>query len=648
MFPNSRKTKEAPKTVYRGRKSSVTSVVATQVCDEDSDSDYDDDSETYQDCPSFPIDVDELLQQVNQMDTLDGTTSSTAIEVDVDNLQEGKEIMDNNLSDSTKRQYRAKLKHIKLWLGQHHPTCLEGTANNAGDKEIRYESFTPDIIAEMLCHFARKFDKKTGKYEDGMFQSYQHVSGYRSALKFGLKEKDKVFSFKVENTINKFLHGYERKIANLKQSGKMSVTEGKIPLNFEGYRVLAVTSRNSDKMHYIKANTFLLFCWNLIARSHSVSSITFDHITWKQDAMCIVFPKHKGDQEAKRSYPKHVYANPSNPEICPVLSLALYIWTMGPRANTTNRLVFSGKARDTEENFGKWLDQACESMKEALAALNLEIDEVGTHSFRKGVASFLAGMIAGPSAISIYHRAGWSVGTVQQRYLVEGEGGDQLCGRAASGLCILTTEFAQLPPHFEPGFNITVVEWEAILPGYSSFYPDGFKGTLRFLLASLVYHQEYLRNLGEKFPAHPFFNQRVWKDGILVRLKDKVHAGSTYNPITRLAATGIPPHLIIASELKELREKNEAKWDEAFNKLEILPSNVKEVMMNNFQINGAVPITRADMMKLFDEFRASMTNNNNNNSAALPAASNEVDISPTMFLWGGMWHPFPQDIRLIS
>jgi hypothetical protein len=75
----------------------------------------------------------------------------------------------------------------------------------------------------------------------------------------------------------------------------------------------------------------------------------------------------------------------------PVLSLAFYIWTMGPRANTTNRLVFSGKARDTEENFGKWLDQTCESMKEALCALNLEIAEVGTHSFRKGVASFLSG-----------------------------------------------------------------------------------------------------------------------------------------------------------------------------------------------------------------------------------------------------------------
>ena len=70
MFSNNRKSKEATKTAYRGRKSSV---VATQFYDVDSDSEYDDDSETYQDCSSFPIDVDELLEQVNHLDTLDGS-----------------------------------------------------------------------------------------------------------------------------------------------------------------------------------------------------------------------------------------------------------------------------------------------------------------------------------------------------------------------------------------------------------------------------------------------------------------------------------------------------------------------------------------------------------------------------------------------
>ena len=58
-------------------------------------------------------------------------------------------------------------------------------------------------------------------------------------------------------------------------------------------------------------------------------------------------------------------------------------------------------------------------------------------------------------------------------YIIEGGGGDQLCGRAATGICIMDASFADLPPHFDlsDGPIITVEEWEEILPNYSTFYP---------------------------------------------------------------------------------------------------------------------------------------------------------------------------------
>ena len=49
--------------------------------------------------------------------------------------------------------------------------------------------------------------------------------------------------------------------------------------------------------------------------------------------------------------------------------------------------------------------------------------KIGTHSFRKGVASFLASCPDGPGAISIFLRAGWTLGAVQSRYLFAGQGG---------------------------------------------------------------------------------------------------------------------------------------------------------------------------------------------------------------------------------
>ena len=46
------------------------------------------------------------------------------------------------------------------------------------------------------------------------------------------------------------------------------------------------------------------------------------------------------------------------------------------------------------------------------------------------------------------YRAGWSLGSVQSRYVFEGAGGDQFVGRAATGLSTNDPDFAILPPHF--------------------------------------------------------------------------------------------------------------------------------------------------------------------------------------------------------
>ena len=52
------------------------------------------------------------------------------------------------------------------------------------------------------------------------------------------------------------------------------------------------------------------------------------------------------------------------------------------------------------------------------------------------------------SAVNVYLRAGWSLGNVQDRYIFAGSGGDQIVGRAISGLPLNDMRFATLPPHF--------------------------------------------------------------------------------------------------------------------------------------------------------------------------------------------------------
>ena len=98
----------------------------------------------------------------------------------------------------------------------------------------------------------------------------------------------------------------------------------------------------------------------------------------------------------------------------------------------------------------------------------------------------------GPAAINIWLRAGWSLGSVQSRYIFEGAGGDQFVGIAATGLSTCDPDFAILPPHFNTtkGPVISVQEWKDILPGYETYYPLTFLVALPHLLASLVYHQD--------------------------------------------------------------------------------------------------------------------------------------------------------------
>ena len=45
----------------------------------------------------------------------------------------------------------------------------------------------------------------------------------------------------------------------------------------------------------------------------------------------------------------------------------------------------------------------------------------------KGVATFVADCPAGPSPVNVFLRAGWSLGAVTSRYILAGQGGDQVC-----------------------------------------------------------------------------------------------------------------------------------------------------------------------------------------------------------------------------
>jgi hypothetical protein len=467
------------------------------------------------------------------------------------------------------------------------------------------------ILKEFLGHICKKKDKNGQYLHPVVFHAFQHVSGYKSAIKDYYSNMDVNVSEDILRMFKQFFEGYVRTIAKLKQDGVMSIIEGKQPMSFKGYKLLAVKAIDQEKTHNLAifSHLYLLLCWNLIARCVSVGGLMYNHVSWENDSMVFVFPSHKGDKEGRNALPKHVYANTAEPSICPILGFAVYVFTRGYEREGSKMTIFAG---DAESRFSKWLSNLCTANKDLLQNQGVEISMIGTHSFRKGIASFLSGTHGGPTAISIYLRAGWSLGPVQSPYILEGEGGDQVCGRAASGLPLTDVSFANLPPHFlrsDEDF-LSTAEWEDILPGYSTFYPLNFREVIPFLLASLVYHVPYLAGVESSNPRHPLFLQRVWTSGVLLRLKDSVGAGCNRHPISKMTATGVPPHLVLANSIVHLEEDIGVMREVIITKLEQLPEALKQSMLENFQIEGTVPITRHemhDMMRLsIDDLKKSI------------------------------------------
>lgn len=555
-------------------------------------------------------------------------------------------IIDRRHANNTKKQYDAKVKQFVVWIASAHPEIL----STEDSTELDYSLVTNAILKEFFAHISKKRDRSTGEYLDPIqFQSFALVSGYKSALKNHFQKTNNPFSKTVDDEIKSFLAGYERLIANLKKDGDIPLTEGKIPLSFGGYSFLAeralapqksVDSTVAEFELSIFAHVFLLLCWNVMARCVSISSLLFDNISWIEDAMTIVFAMTKSDQEGKNCSPKHVFANPLHPEICPILSLGIYIFTLGFRRHGGKRSVFGGE-NDVEVRFGNWLRKVCGENDVELLTMGMIITDIGTHSFRKGIANFLAGMPGGPSPVSIYLRAGWSLGPVQKRYIMEGQGGDQLCGRAATGLSLSSREFGSLPPHFDirSGEILTEQQWQDILPGYSTFYPISFRPTIVHLLASLVFHQPYLeRTLAA---SHPLKLTRLWTSGVLISLRDKVESGVVYNPKTNLSATGIPPHILVLDEINRVQRKQ----DELDAKVDKIPELVRDRLLEAIQINGAMPITREYVDGMFSTIREELRNLSD--ISTRPQVSQALDtVVPSLasqtWTWNGRLHPVPQ------
>jgi hypothetical protein len=127
-----------------------------------------------------------------------------------------------------------------------------------------------------------------------------------------------------------------------------------------------------------------------------------------------------------------------------------------------------------------------------------------------------------------------------------------------------------------------------------------------------------------------------------------VGAGCNRNHVSKMTATGDPPHLVLASSIVQLQQDMGVMREGKIAKLEQLPEALKQSMLENFQIEGTVPSTRHEMQDLKKTIENSLQSIASRSiPTALithaPTAGHENDVNHyATWNWGGRLHPVPE------
>ena len=122
------------------------------------------------------------------------------------------EIIEGNLEKGTKVQYYNKIKHFNGWLYHNYP---DSTVVKGGERTADLRNVTDEQLKEFFGHVAKKTKiRSRGEVKSDLweaeyinpiqFQSYEHVSGYKSAIKDRFIKECIIISRDIENMMKEF------------------------------------------------------------------------------------------------------------------------------------------------------------------------------------------------------------------------------------------------------------------------------------------------------------------------------------------------------------------------------------------------------------------------------------------------------------
>ena len=235
------------------------------------------------------------------------------------------EIDSQHVSISTRRTYVNANARLFRWL-LHEQNGLYAHCVNVETGKIILENVTPDIFKRFL---ASKLDDS----QNGV----STLNGYRSALRMLFTEAGIPMSFDEE--LKQFFRGLKREVAQRRRNeGEVDggdrgrkQREGKHPLPFEVYsELMGLFIAHSSDERCMWGHAYSVLSWNMMCRCNNTGAVHSTRMGWVGDCLTIFFAVTKCDQEGEKpKNPFHIYANPTAPEVCPILALSLFLMYFG-------------------------------------------------------------------------------------------------------------------------------------------------------------------------------------------------------------------------------------------------------------------------------------------------------------------------------
>ena len=118
---------------------------------------------------------------------------------------------------------------------------------------------------------------------------------------------------------------------------------GKAPFTLPGFIQVCSSALQLKQANRMFIWTFMVLAWNLCARSVNVAHLRWSSMSLSGDCIRIHFDCTKTMQGGEASrHPKHIFANPTQPQICSFLALGVLLLRNGVEIDDDR--MFSNKA----------------------------------------------------------------------------------------------------------------------------------------------------------------------------------------------------------------------------------------------------------------------------------------------------------------